>query len=186
MVTPATKRCRSGNTFPVSCANCQQTSAAFLSADASHHVVSCSKCNTETPSSIYSPKAFVDACMHSKNAAKSGSTTFKKHTESMYLSQQAFLKYTENEAGLIEICKHEIKQYGQEAQERRELDQKSMDTLGKLIMQQAEQQAKLSEQHLAFMERFATTIEKITPKRSAFEVYEDNKKRIQFSLPFFN
>ncbi len=32
------------------------------------------------------------------------------------------------------------------------------------------------------MERFATIIEKITPKRSAVEVYEDNKKRIQCML----
>ncbi len=182
MVTPATKRCHTGNTFPISCANCQETSDAFLSADASRHVVSCSKCNTETLSSTYSPKAFVDACMHSKNAAKSGSTTFKKHTESMYLSQQASLKYAENEAGLIEIRKREIKRQAQEAQEWRALDQKTTDTLGKLITQQAEQQAKQSEQQLAFTERFATIIEKIIPKRSAFEVYEDNKKRIQCML----
>jgi hypothetical protein len=46
-------------------------------------------------------------------------------------------------------------------------------------MQQAEQQAKQSEQQLAFTEQFATIIEKIIPKRSAFEVYDDNKKQIQ-------
>jgi phosphatidate phosphatase PAH1 len=100
----------------------------------------------------------------------------------MYLSQQASLKYAENEAGLIEIRKREIERQAQEAQQRRELDQKTTDTLGKLITQQAEQQAKQSEQQLAFTERFATIIEKIIPKRSAFEVYDDNKKRIQCML----
>ena len=62
------------------------------------------------------------------------------------------------------------------------MGQKTTVTPGKLITQQAEQQAKQSEQQLAFTERFATIIEKIIPKRSAFEVYDDNKKRIQCML----
>jgi hypothetical protein len=57
-----------------------------------------------------------------------------------------------------------------------------MDTLGKLITQQAEQQAKQLEQQLAFTEWFAAIIEKIIPKRSAFEAYEDKKKWIQCML----
>jgi hypothetical protein len=42
--------------------------------------------------------------------------------------------------------------------------------------------AKQSEQQLAFMEHFASNMEKIIHKKSVFEVYEDNKKRLQFML----
>jgi hypothetical protein len=48
----------------------------------------------------------------------------------MYLSQQASLKYAENEAGLIEIRKREIERQAQEAQQRRELDRKQRRLLG--------------------------------------------------------
>jgi hypothetical protein len=72
--------------FPVPSLNCQETNESFLSTDPTHHVVVCLMCNKEMPSSQYTPKQFVDACLHSKHASKSGSNPFKKHTEFMYVS----------------------------------------------------------------------------------------------------
>ena len=54
--------------------------------------------------------------------------------------------------------------------------------LGNLIEAQAKQQAQQAAQQLAFSERFAMMMEKIIPKKSAFEIYEENKKKIATML----
>ncbi len=56
------------------------------------------------------------------------------------------------------------------------------DRLGKLIEMQAQTQAQQASQQLAFSEHFASMMEKMIPWKSAFEVYEKNKKRINTML----
>jgi hypothetical protein len=68
LVTPTTGRRPSPVAlFPVPCLNCQETNESFLSTDPTRHVVVCLKCNKEMPSSQYTPKQFVDACLHSNH-----------------------------------------------------------------------------------------------------------------------
>jgi len=183
LVTPTTGRRSSPVAlFPIPCLNCQETNDNFLSADPARHVVSCLKCNKETPSSMYTPKQFVDACLHTKQASKSGSNTFKQHTESMYISQLANLKNTENDTKILELREKEFEAHTEEARARRRMEESMQEKLGNLIEAQAKQQAQQAAQQLAFSERFAMMMEKIIPKKSAFEIYEENKKKIATML----
>ncbi len=86
LVTPTSSRRSSiSGRLPVTCMHCNDTNDYFLTTDPARHIVSCSKCKKETESTMYTPKQFVDACLYAKQTSKSGSNTFKKHTESMYV-----------------------------------------------------------------------------------------------------
>ncbi len=85
----------------MACMHCNETNDSFLAADPARHVVSCSRCKKDMESTMYTPKQLVDACLYIKQASKSGSNRFKKHTESILVSQLANLKNSENEAKLI-------------------------------------------------------------------------------------
>ena len=183
LITPTTGRRPSPVAlFPVPCLHCQETNESLLSADPTRHVVVCLKCNKETPSSQYTPKQFVDACLHSKHASKSGSNTFKKHTESMYVSQLANLKNSENDTKILELREKEFEAHTEEARARRRMEENMQERLGNLIEAQAQQQAQQAAQQLAFSERFTMMMERIIPKKSAFEIYEENKLRINTML----
>jgi hypothetical protein len=131
---------------------------------------------------MYTPKQFVDACLYTKQASKSGSNTFKKHTESMYVSQLANLQNSENEAKLLDIRSKEFEIQAEETRARSRMVESMQDRLGKLIELQAQQQTQQANHQMAFGERITSMIEKILPKKSAFEVYDENKKRINMLL----
>jgi hypothetical protein len=126
----------------------------------------------------YTPKQFVDACLHSKQVTKAGSNTFKKHTETMYVSQLRSLTNAENESKILNIREKEFEVQAEETRARSRMMESLQDRLGKLIETQAQAQAQQALQQLAFSEHFASMMEKMIPKKSAFEVYEENKKRI--------
>ncbi len=125
---------------------------------------------------MYTPKQFVDACLHTKQASKSGSNTFKKHTESMYVSQLANLKNSESDTKILELREKEFEAHAEKARAQRRMEENMQERLGNLIEAQAKQQAQQAAQQLSFSEHFAMLMEKIIPKKSTFEIYEDNKK----------
>jgi predicted nucleotidyltransferase len=124
----------------------------------------------------------VDACLHSKQVSKAGSNTFKKHAETMYVSQLRSLTNAKNESKILNIFEKEFKVQSEESRARSRMMETMQDRLGRLIETQAQTQAQQATQQLAFSERFASLMEKMIPKKSAFEVYEENKKRIDMML----
>ncbi len=113
---------------------------------------------------MYTPKQFVDACLHTKQASKSGSNTFKQHTESMYISQLASLKNSENDTKILELREKEFEAHTEEARSRRRMEESMQEKLGNLIEAQAKQQAQQAAQQLAFSERFAYLLNLHWPK----------------------
>ena len=102
----------------------------------------------------------MDACLHSKQVSKTGSNPFKKHTETMYVSQLRSLTNAENESKILNIREKEFEVQAEESRAR----------------------SRQATQQLTFSERFASLMEIMIPKKSAFEVYDENRKRINMML----
>ncbi len=96
----------------------------------------------------------------------------------MYVSQLRSLTNAENESKILNIREKEFEVQAEETRARSRMMESLQDRLGKLIETQAQAQAQQALQQLAFSEHFASMMEKMIPKKSAFEVYEENKKRI--------
>jgi len=100
----------------------------------------------------------------------------------MYVSQLRSLTNAKNESKILNIFEKEFKVQAEESRARSRMMETMQDRLGRLIETQAQTQAQQATQQLAFSERFASLKEKLIPKKSAFEVYEENKKRIDMML----
>ena len=92
------------------------------------------------------------------------------------------MKNSENDTKILELREKEFEAHTEEARARRRMEENMQERLGNLIEAQVQQQAQQATQQLAFSERFTMMMERIIPKKSAFEIYEENKLRINTML----
>ena len=112
--------------FPISCLNCDECSDTFIRADFDSKTVRCAKCNHVEKAELYDQVEFIKACYYdskpSGNSSTSGSSAFKKHQETAYLSMMADLERAKNENKHLDLKREELrlreKEMGRQETER--------------------------------------------------------------------
>jgi hypothetical protein len=92
--------------LPISCLNCFKDSYELIVVDFEAKTVICKKCNHQVPSSDYNNEDFVKACLYDKK--EPGSSGYKKHAETAYLSCLADVKRAESERMMITLKEKEM------------------------------------------------------------------------------
>ena len=154
--------------LPISCLNCFEDSYELLVIDYEAKTVICKKCNHQAPSSDYNNDDFVKACLYEKK--EPGSSGYKKHAETAYLSCLADVKKAESERMMITLKEKEMA-----------LQLKQQEQATKLQETQQAAQIKLMKMHTDATAAMHDVVQKIT-KKSPLEKYKEQKAAIAAML----
>jgi hypothetical protein len=153
--------------LPISCLNCFEDSYDLLVIDFEAKTVICKKCNHQAPSSDYNNEDFVN-CLYDKK--EPGSSGYKKHVETAYLSCLADVKRAESERMMITLKEKEM------ALQLRQQEQAT-----KLQETQQAAQIQLMKMHTDATAAMHDVVQKITNK-SPLEKYKEQKAAIAAML----